>query len=231
MNYQDTIKDNIRRAQIKSLIIYVVLLLISASGMYACFTSGQTVRLLDLIPVSPTISGIVFVVITAFLLAVIAQTLRSLLHKKVYTELFESIKKFGNPETIFEHVGKMPKCDLCIRGDFRCDRKYVAFTQGDLVLLQPTRQIVWGYVQDTASKSTSRKSMLPESKPRPSQDVTLRLIGRQTLKLHTKSVEDAEKLLAFVQECCPGMTSGYSVKYESIYAKNPENLRKSPTSK
>lgn len=230
MNYQNTIKENIRHAQIKSLIIYAILLLISASGAYACFTSGQAVRLLDLISVPPTFSGIFFIIITAFLLTLIAQTLRSLLHKKIYTGLLESIKKFGNPETIFEYVEKIPSSELCIRGDFRCDKKYVAFSQGDLVLLQPSRQIVWGYVQDNSSKS-SRKGLLPDAPAKPSQDVTLRLAGRQTLKLHTKNPENAEKLLAFIQECCPGMTSGYSVKYESIYAKNPENLRRSPSGK
>ncbi len=231
MNYQNTIKENIKRAQIKSLIIYAILLLISASGAYACFTSGQTVRLLDMIPVPPTFSGVFFVVITAFLLTLIAQTLRSLLQKKIYAGLLENVKKFGNPETIFAHIENIPRSELCIRGDFRCDKKYVAFSQGDLVLLQPSRQIVWGYVQDTSSRSGSRKSLLPDSQPKPSQDVTLRLAGRQTLKLHTKNPGDAEKLLAFIQECCPGMTSGYSVKYESIYAKNPENLRRSSSGK
>lgn len=231
MTYQDTLRKNIRRSQLRSVALYAILALITASGAYSFFADGQTIRLMDLIPVPPMVSGGIFLVITAFLLALIAQTLRSALHNKVYRELEDNIKKFGNPDAVFAHVEKLPKSELCTRGDFRCDKKYVSFLQGDLVLLQPSRQIVWGYLRDDVPKAPSRRGLLPAAQPKATNEVVLRLTGRQTLKLTAKNEDAARRLLASVQECCPTMTSGYSIKYESVYAKNPENLRRSSAKK
>ena len=224
MNYRDKIRRNIRRANIKYLIIYTVFALIAGSGAYYFFTEGQSMKLLDLIPVPAPVSGAIFLILCAFLANLDAHTLAGILHERAFSKLMEDIKKFGKPEEVFSYVEQMPKSELCSQGDFRCDKKYVAFALSDLALIQPTRNLVWGYLQ--APAKTSKR--LTEQDLKNVRNVVLRFKNKDTLIVRTKSQENAEKLLAYVEECCPTMTSGYSYKLETVYKKNPENLRKHP---
>lgn len=222
MNYLDYVKNSIRRSTIRSLVAYVILLALAGLSAFASFTYQQSIRLLDMLPVPSTVAGAFFLIISLFLVYVLIQTIGSLRRGQVFTDFLESIRKFGDPPTVCAHVDRLPKSDLCSLGDFRCDEKYVAYLRGDRALVRPTHHIVWGYIQDPSAR---RSAPGTTSRPQATQNVVLRMTERESLVLRTQNLAKAEALLQFIQERCPQMTAGYSVKYESSYAKNPENLR------
>lgn len=224
MNYKNSVKRSIKRSNIKFLILYTLLALLSGSGALSFFTTGDSLNLLDLIPVPSTIAGGIFLVLFLFLIYLDLQALIAAIQGKAYLEWLDSVERLGNPESVLEYVETMPKCELCTHGDFRCDEKYVAYSLGDIAILQPAQNIVWGYLQAPSSKTSSRRDSAPKTNE--TQNVVLRLNNRKNMIIRTKNKENAEKLLEFVHTCSPDMTTEYSAKLENIYAKNPDKLRK-----
>lgn len=224
MNYKNSIKRSITRSNIKFLILYTLLALIAGSGALSFFTTGNSLNLLDLIPVPSTIAGGIFLVLFLLLLYLDIQTLLSTVRSSAYADWLDNLNRLGDPDSILDYVEHMPKSSLCTQGDFRCDENYVAYSLGDLAVLQPSRNIVWGYLQAPASKTSYKKDATHKTNEPP--NVVLRLTNRQNIIVRTKNQENAKKLLDYIQTCSPDMTTEYSAKLENLYAKNPEKLRK-----
>lgn len=224
MSYQDYVKRNIRRAGIRSVLLYTILALLSGLSALSFFTSGNSVELLDMLPIPANVSGTIFLIVFLFVTAVDLQAIWAAVQNKAYRQLLDGVKKFGAPDSVFAYVEQMPKSELCSLGDFRCDKKYTAYTRGDVAILQPTRNIVWGYLQGPSAKSDSRKHSEPKTNV--PYNIVICFKTGDILTLRAKDKERAEKLLASIEELSPTMAVGYSSKLAALFKRDPEKVRK-----
>ncbi|WP_283681123.1 DUF6709 family protein [Parablautia sp. Marseille-Q6255] len=228
MDYQKTIKDTIRKANIKFIVLYLLFALISAAGAYSFYTSKDSIQLLDMIPVPPIAGCVVFLILFFLTGSMAIRTIRAFIQNKEFSDLKKTISEFGKPDEVFSYIGNLEKSPLCSNGDLRFDKKYIAYCLGNTVLIQPMRSLVWGYLQAPAGSSSKKP---PEERLKESKSVVLRFQNSATIIVSAKSNENAQQLLTQVNDCCPLMTNGYSAKLEHVYKKDPNRLRKTPPKK
>lgn len=228
MDYRKEVKESIRKSNIKFIVLYLLFALISGAGAYSFYTSKNSVKLLDMIPLPPMAGCVVFLILFFLTGSMAIRTIRAFIQNSGFSDLEKTVSEFGKPDEVFSYIGKMEKSPLCNNGDFRFDKKYIAYYLGNTALIQPTRNLVWGYLQAPAGAS-SKKS--PEELLKQSKSVVLRFQNSATIIVSSKNNDDAQNLLAQVNERCPLMTNGYSAKLEHVYKKDPNRLRKTPPKK
>ena len=156
MDYRKEVKESIRKSNIKFIILYLLFALISGAGAYSFYTSKNSVKLLDMIPLPPMAGCVVFLILFFLTGSMAIRTIRAFIQNSGFTDLEKTVREFGKPDEVFSYIGKMEKSPLCNNGDFRFDKKYIAYCLGNTALIQPTRNLVWGYLQAPAGASSKK---------------------------------------------------------------------------
>ncbi len=227
MSFQDKLKRQLNRNNVKYIILYAFLAFLCCSGALSGLLNDNRVDLLSIIQISTRITGTIFLFLFVVMLIVLLRTVGSALSHKAYNELCDSIKKFGNPEKVLTYIGDLPKNSLCIHGELRFDEKYFFFLLDDICIVRPMREVCWGYLESEmeALKAASKKGHSLQLPSSPSPVVDILLEDNQVVNLRASNVEKADKLLEEIKKVNPEMSVGYNEKTVVMYKNNPRNMR------
>ncbi len=227
MSYQEQLKKKLNRSNIKYLFLYAFLTLLCLGGTLSGVTSGNSVRLLNIVSMPTTIMGVIFLFLFVVMLIMLVRTLRAMITQKAYKDLCKEVKSYGNPDSIFAYIGKLPKNKLCTHGELRFDKKYFSYILDDLCIIRPMSQVDWGYLEGevSAAKAAQRRNRFMQGPPSDPPEVDLLLEDNRVLNLRASNKEKAEQLLKEIKKANPMMAIGFNEKNASIYKNNPKNLR------